>query len=112
MVYYANYLKFFERARTDFLRSLGISQSELATKEGLVFVVRKCEIEFISPARLDDVLEVSLVVKEISGASILMEQEATKSGVISSRLIVKIACIDAASFKPKKIPQELFLKIK
>ncbi len=107
VVYYANYLKFFERARTDFLRALGISQSDLATKENLVFVVRKCTIDYISPAKLDDVLEVSVVIKNISAASILMQQEATKSGVASSRLEVEIVCVDSISFKPKKIPQEI-----
>ena len=107
VVYYANYLKFFERARTDFLRTLGISQSDLATKEELVFVVRKCVIEYISPARLDDVLEVSVEVKNISAATILMRQEATKFGVISSRLEVEIVCVDSLSFKPKKIPKTI-----
>ncbi len=107
VVYYANYLKFFERARTDFLRTLGISQSDLATKEGLVFVVRKCVIDYISPAKLDDVLEVSTEVKNISAATILMRQEATKFGVILSRLEVEIVCVDSLSFKPKKIPKTI-----
>ena len=107
VVYYANYLKFFERARTDFLRTLGISQSDLATKEGLVFVVRKCVIDYISPAKLDNILEVSVEVKNISAATILMRQEATKFGVISSRLEVEIVCVDNLSFKPKKIPQTI-----
>lgn len=104
VVYYANYLKFFERARTDFLRALGISQSDLAKESGLVFVVRKCSAEYISPAKLDDVLEVSVEIKNISAASILMQQEAKKSGVLSSRLEVEIVCIDNVSFKPKRIP--------
>jgi len=107
VVYYANYLKFFERARTDFLRTLGISQSDLATKEGLVFVVRKCVIDYISPAKLDDVLEVLTEVKNISAATILMRQEATKFGVILSRLEVEIVCVDSLSFKPKKIPKTI-----
>jgi acyl-CoA thioester hydrolase len=107
VVYYANYLKFFERARTDFLRTLGISQSDLATKEGLVFVVRKCVIDYISPAKLDNILEVSVEVKNISAATILMRQEATKFGVISSRLEVEIVCVDSLSFKPKKIPKTI-----
>jgi len=107
VVYYANYLKFFERARTDFLRTLEISQSDLATKENLVFVVRKCEIEYVSPARLDDVLDVSVEVKKISAASIEMYQEAKKSGAISSRLNVEIVCVDSVSFKPKKIPENI-----
>jgi acyl-CoA thioester hydrolase len=107
VVYYANYLKFFERARTDFLRVLGISQSDLASKENLVFVVKKCTAEYLSPAKLDDVLEVSVVIKNISAASILMSQEAAKSGVISSRLEVEIVCVDSVTFKPKKIPTEI-----
>lgn len=107
VVYYANYLKFFERARTDFLRTLGISQSILATKEGLVFVVKKCVIDYISPAKLDDILEVSVEVKNISAATILMRQEATKFGVILSRLEVEIVCVDSLSFKPKKIPKTI-----
>jgi acyl-CoA thioester hydrolase len=107
VVYYANYLKFFERARTDFLRTLGISQSDLATKEGLVFVVRKCVIDYISPAKLDDVLEVSAEIKNISAATILIQQEATKFGVILSRLEVEIVCVDSINFKPKKIPKTI-----
>jgi len=107
VVYYANYLKFFERARTDFLREIGISQSDLATKKGLVFVVRKCVIDYISPAKLDDVLEVSVVVKTIYAAAILMQQEAIKSGMASSSLEVEIVCVDSVSFKPRKIPQEI-----
>lgn len=107
VVYYANYLKFFERARTDFLRVLNISQSDLATKENLVFVVRKCEVEYVSPARLDDVLEVSVEVKNISAASISMYQEARIGEKISSRLNVEIVCVDSVSFKPKKIPQNI-----
>ncbi len=109
VVYYANYLKFFERARTDFLRTLNISQSELLAQENLVFVVRKCEVEYVSPARLDDVLEVSVVVKEVGAASILMQQEAKKSDVILARLKVEIVCINATTFKPKKIPYDLRL---
>ena len=107
VVYYANYLKFFERARTDFLREIGNSQSDLATKKGLVFVVRKCVIDYISPAKLDDILEVSVAVKNISAAAILIRQEAIKSGMASSNLEVEIVCVDSVSFKPKKIPQEI-----
>lgn len=109
VVYYANYLKFFERARTDFLRALGISQSELSQKESLVFVVRKCEIEYVFPARLDDEIEVSVEVKEVRPASILMAQKMTKSEKILSTLNIKIACINSKNFKPEKIPNALRL---
>ncbi len=107
VVYYANYLKFFERARTEFLRKLGISQSDLATKENLVFVVRKCEIEYLTPARLDDLVTVSVAVTETRAASISMYQEIKKSDKILSRLNVEIVCVTADDFRPKKIPQNL-----
>ena len=107
VVYYANYLKFFERARTEFLRVLGISQSDLATKENLVFVVRKCEIEYLTPARLDDLITVSVAIKEIRGASILMYQEIKKSDQILSHLSVEIVCVAANSFKTKRIPNSI-----
>ena len=105
VVYYANYLKFFERARTDFLRVLNISQSDLATKENLVFVVKRCEIDYISPAKLDDLIEVSVEVTEVRPASIVMQQELKKSDKILSRLKVEIVCVAADNFKPNKIPQ-------
>jgi len=104
VVYYANYLKFFERARTDFLRTLNISQSDLAAKENLIFVVRKCEIEYVSPAKLDDLIDVSVEVTEVRSASISMHQEAKNSDKTLSRLDVEIVCVAADNFKPKKIP--------
>ena len=111
VVYYANYLKFFERARTDFLRQKRISQSELAKSAGLVFVVRRCEIDYISAAKLDDEVEVSVAIKERRAASLVMSQEMKIAARILSRLQVEVACVDAASFKPKKIPQELLQKL-
>ena len=107
VVYYANYLKFFERARTDFLRHLQVSQSELAQKENLVFVVRRCEIDYLTPARLDDLVEVSVEVKEVRAASIVMFQEIKKSDKILSRLNVKIVCVSADEFKPERIPNNI-----
>jgi len=107
VVYYANYLKFFERARTDFLRALNISQSELAAMENLVFVVRKCQIEYISPAKLDDLVKVTVAVKEIHAASIVMQQEIKRSDKILSTLNVEIVCVAADNFRPKKIPTNI-----
>ena len=107
VVYYANYLKFYERARTEFLREMGISQFELEQKENLVFVVRRCEVDYITPARFDDLVEVSVKVKEINGASIVMQQEIKIGDKVLSRLDVTIVCITADSFRPKKIPQNI-----
>lgn len=107
VVYYANYLKFFERARTDFLRALGISQHELIEKENIAFVVRRCELDFISPARLDDLVDVSVIVEKIGGVSIVMRQEMTLEGKMLAQLVVKIASIDVDGFKPREIPQNI-----
>ncbi len=107
VVYYANYLKFFERARTDFLRALNISQNELLQSEKLIFVVRRCEIDYVSPAKLDDLVEVSVFVEKIGGASIDIKQEIRIGEKVLSRLSVEIVSVDAESFRPKKISQEL-----
>lgn len=107
VVYYANYLKFFERARTDFLRSLNISQQVLAKENQIVFVVRKCNIEYFSPAKLDDLIQVCVEVKAIKKISLLMYQTISISSKIISTLEVEIVCLDANNFKPTKIPQQL-----
>ena len=107
IVYYANYLKFFERARTDFLRHLGISQNELVKKEKLVFVVRHCELDYVRPAQLDDFLEVSVAVEKIGAASIVMNQEIKVEGQLFVSLKVEIVTVDVDGFRPRKIPAEL-----
>lgn len=104
VVYYANYLKFFERARTDFLRAKEILQSEMLKNENLIFVVKSCNVEYIRPARLDDIVEVSVKIKEFSTASIIMQQEMKRGEELVSKLEVVIVSIDATSFKPKRIP--------
>jgi len=105
VVYYANYLKFFERARTDFLRDLKISQQELIDKENIAFVVRRCEVDYVRPAKLDDLVDVSVVVEKIGAVSIVMRQEMQRQGEVLANLVVKIATVDTGMFKPKKIPQ-------
>jgi acyl-CoA thioester hydrolase len=78
VVYYANYLKFFERARTDFFRARNIFQSQLAQKEDSIFVVRKCSLEYKVPAKLDDLVTITTIINNIGGASIKMHQEMTR----------------------------------
>ena len=107
VMYYANYLKFFERARTDFLRHLGISQQELMEKENLAFVVRRCELDYLRPARLDDFVEVTIAVEKINAASIVMMQEMRKDEMVLARLRVEIVSVDVKTFKPKKITDQL-----
>ncbi len=107
VMYYANYLKFFERARTDFLRHLKISQQELIETEKTAFVVRRCELDCVRPAKLDDLLEVTVKVEEINAASIVMRQEMCKADEVISRLKVEIVCVGFDNFKPKKISQKM-----
>jgi acyl-CoA thioester hydrolase len=114
VVYYANYLKFFERARTDFLRSRGISQDKLSNEDGILFVVKRCEIDYIIPARLDDLILVSVKLTKLGAASIIMEQSIFKNNDeknLLTKMKVEIVCIDAKSFKPKKISKEIKNKI-
>ncbi len=80
IVYYANYLKFIERARTEFVRSMGVDQTALKADEGIVFAVRRVEADYLSPARFDDELLVRTTTKAISGARIVLRQEVDRAG--------------------------------
>ncbi len=106
VVYYANYLKFFERARTDFLRELGINQSQLLQEQSVCFVVRKCEIEYISPAKLDDMILVDVEIVNVSATTITMNQKIHRDNKMLSSLKVEIVCVDSKSFKPRRISEE------
>ncbi len=104
VVYYANYLKFFERARTDFLRHLGISQQQIMLDDKLVFVVKRCEIDYLKGAKLDDLLDVSVMVEKIGAASLIMKQIMLNGDQIMAQLQVEIVVVDSQNFKPKKLP--------
>jgi len=113
VVYYANYLKFMERARTEYLRSLGFDQSDLFVEQQRVFVVKSADLEFVSPARFDDVLAVSADVEKVRHASVQFKQRCTRldspgtSGDLIASGRILVACVDAQSFKPCAIPREL-----
>lgn len=107
VVYYANYLKFAERARTDFLRALGVDQSKLANEQNLVFVVRKCEAEYLTSAKLDDLISVSVELKEMGGSFLRIYQEIKLQDKLLNRMNIEIVCVDKNSFIPKRIPKEL-----
>ena len=106
VVYYANYLKFAERARTDYLRSLGLIQTELAEKDDLLFVVRKVNVDLRAPARLDDEVTVSVQVKACKGASIIMQQDIMRYDQLLVRLEVTIVTIDHR-FNVKRLPEKI-----
>ena len=114
IVYYANYLRFLERARTEWLRALGHSQQELARAPGILFTVVSLEVEYRAPARLDDELEVTCEPRAEGAASLRFAQRiyrTTREAAVAPALLaeasVRVACVDARSLKPKRLPQFL-----
>jgi len=112
VVYHANYLRFAERGRTEYLRDLGISQSELSDEEGVFFVVRRSVIDFRRPARLDDALEVATRIADTKGASFEVEQEIRKAGTDGYlvRVDSTIACLDRKG-RPVRVPNSVRKKL-
>ena len=109
VVYYANYLKFMERARTEYLRSMGFEQDQLRREQGILFTVHSLQVDFRSPARFNDALEVSAEISDTKRASLLFSQSVSRRGesTILCAGTVRIACVDAESFKPASIPEVL-----
>jgi acyl-CoA thioester hydrolase len=110
VVYYANYLKFMERARTEWLRSLGHSQQELSEQLGFVFAVAEAHVNYRKPARLDDELRVSCVPVPEGRASIRFRQvitriDATRGETPIADGEVRVVCVDAESFRPRALPE-------
>lgn len=107
IVYYANYLKFLERARTEWLRSHGYDQGELARREGVVFVVRSVNVDFLRPARLDDRIAVRIETAGLGASVVRLRQSIERGG---ERLVcadVKLACVKLDSLQPARIPNAL-----
>lgn len=103
VVYHANYLRFLERGRTDFLRLLGVDQSRLhAQEDGLAFAVRRMSLDFLAPARMDDLLVVETRVAEARGASLTMSQRVLRDGTPLFAADVLVACVRAG--RPARLP--------
>lgn len=112
IVYYANYLKFAERARSEFIRALGIrQQDELALEDKAGFAVRHCDIDYLAPAVLDDELVVTCRVTELKGASATMRQEIMRGEQLLVTLDVKVVYLSLKAKKPVRMPKELVQKI-
>lgn len=113
IVYYANYLKFAERARTEVLRDLGITQSVLMAHDGLAFAVRRCEVDYLSPAKLDDELEIRTSLRALGAASLDLDQaiyrRAAQDGEGErelARLVIRLAVIKRDG-RPTRLPAQL-----
>ncbi|HSH96960.1 MAG TPA: tol-pal system-associated acyl-CoA thioesterase [Methyloradius sp.] len=107
VVYHANYLKFMERARTEWLRHLGFEQTELKTHFGILFVVRKLEIQYKKPACFDDAIHVVSTVAKIQRCLFTFEQTIKRNDEILTKALVEVVCVDAEAFSPASIPESI-----
>lgn len=106
VVYYANYLRFIERGRSELLREAGIDQAALKRDEGAVFVVRRLTADYLAPARFDDLLEVTTRIAALRGASIEMAQEVRRGGELLFSALVTVACMGLDG-RPRRLPESL-----
>jgi len=111
VVYHANYLRYFERARTEWLRALGSDAQSLKRDYGVAFTVRRMEIDFIKPARMDDVVEASAAPYDVKRVHFMLDQEARVGGELIARARVQVVCIACEGFAPALIPDALLKKL-
>jgi len=111
VVFYANYLKFFERARTEWLRTLGVGQQRLLDEEGLMFVVAETALRHLRAARLDDLLDITVAVAEAGRASLRLQQQAWRGRELLAEGTIRIGCVTSAGFRPCRIPAAILEKI-
>jgi acyl-CoA thioester hydrolase len=107
VVFHANYLKFFERARTEMLRSLGFEQDQLKHMENVIFAVRSVQIDYLATAKFNELLQLSAKVVCVKKASLIFEQAITLNNKLLCKAIIRIASLDAVTLRPKAIPEYL-----
>ena len=107
IVFYANYLKFFERARTEWLRGLGFGQEQLRSDAGIAFVVSETRLRYRRPARLDDIIDVSVAVVHLGQASLEIAQEARRADELLADGTIRIGCVELGTFRPCRIPNDI-----
>ena len=113
IVYHASYLRFMERARTEWLRIRGFGLPELAEEQEVLFTVSRMHIDFLQPARFNDMLDVGLMLTRVGGASFLLEQTVSRAPrELICRAEVRIACVDASTLRPRPIPQAVCTELK
>ena len=115
IVFYANYLKFFERARTEWLRAAGVSQQALSESHHAMFVVKSTAVDYHAPAKLDDELKLTVVVERLGRASVQFTQEAWRVSGAQAQLLtsgrIKVGCVNTETFRPCPIPDEVLERI-
>ncbi len=110
VVYYANYLSFLERCRTDWLRQLGVNQHELRRQKQLQFAVTNVTVKFLKPAVLDDEITVTAELARLRGATIEFRQGIWRNDMQLIDADVRVACLDAVTLKPRGMPKDLFME--
>ena len=110
IVFYANYLKYFERARTEWLRGFGVGQEALR-QGGIAFVVSETALRYRRPARLDDVVDVSVEVVHLGQASLELAQQARRAGELLAEATIRVGCVELGTFRPCRIPNDIRLAI-
>jgi tol-pal system-associated acyl-CoA thioesterase len=111
IVYYVNYLKFMERARTEFMRALGFGKAFIFNAD-LMFVVQSVDVRYLQPARLDDELEATVSARKIGGASMLLHQSVRRGETVLAEGEVKIACVNQRQLQPKRMPAEMLARLR
>ena len=111
VVYHAQYLAFLERARSEWLRALGLGQDALRRDHDLVFAVRAMQLDFRAPARLDDALQVTCVLRECRRASLVFGQEVRRDGALLLDATVRVAALGGSDFRPRAIPEPLWREL-
>ncbi len=112
IVFYANYLKFFERARSEWLRSLGFEQERLRSEAGVAFVVAETAVRYRRPARLDDVIAVTVEVRHLGQASLEVAQEAWRADELLAAGTIRIGCVELGTFRPRRFPNDILLALR
>lgn len=107
VVYHSEYLKFFERTRTEWLRHLGFEQAEMRAQLGVIFVIRRADVHFLKPALFDDALQISARVVKIGRSVLGFEQEIRRDAETLVTAHITVVCVDAAAFKPVSLPAQL-----
>ncbi|HRO15975.1 MAG TPA: tol-pal system-associated acyl-CoA thioesterase, partial [Paracoccus sp. (in: a-proteobacteria)] len=104
VVYYANYLRFIERGRTEWLRAAGVDQPRLLADHGIAFVVRRVEADYLRPARFDDLLDVVTTLDHAGGSRIELTQTVERDGAVLFSAQVRLVCVDLSAMRPARLP--------
>jgi acyl-CoA thioester hydrolase len=111
VVYYANYLKYFERARTEWLRAAGVEQQALVELAGAIFIVTDSRVRYLRPARLDDLLSVSVEPTERGRARLTLRQQCRRGTELLSEGTIEVACVSHGTFRPQRIPTPVLQRL-